>query len=74
MQWAEEHLKCAQLLKDAGWFIFFEKITRYNVEVSRKFAKRFTGTRVDFSSISFEVSKHPITEAIILSMDRDKWF
>ena len=33
MQWDEEHLKCAQLLKNAGWFVFFEKITGYNVEV-----------------------------------------
>ena len=33
MQWDEEHLKCAQLLKNVGWFIFFEKITGYNVEV-----------------------------------------
>ena len=62
------------MLKDAGWFTFFENITGYNVEVSREFVKRFTGTKVDFTSVSFEVSKHSIVEANGLAMDVDKWF
>ena len=56
IQWAEEHPKCAHMLKYAGWFTFFENIIGYNIEFSREIAKSFTGTRVDFSSISFEVS------------------
>ena len=67
-------MKCVQLLKYTGWFTFFKKITRYNVEVSREFAKRFMGTRVDFTSVSFEVSEHSIVEAIGLDMDGDKRF
>ena len=33
-KWAKEHPQCAQLLMNAGWFTFFEKIIGYNVEVS----------------------------------------
>ena len=36
---------------------FFEKIIGYNVEVSREFAKKFTSTKVDFTSISFGFQK-----------------
>ena len=53
---------------------FFEKITRYNVEVSREFAKRFTGTSFDFTGVSFEVSEHSIAKAIGLAMDGDRGF
>ena len=33
-QWDVEHPRCAELLRNAGWFMFFEKITRFNVEVT----------------------------------------
>ena len=73
-QWAKEHPQCAQLLMNIGWFTFFERITRYNVEVSQEFAKKFTSTVIDFASISFEVSRASIGEATRLSVDGDKWF
>ena len=63
-----------QLLKDTGWFTFFEKITGYNVEVSREFAKKFIGTGIGFYSIIFEVSETSIAKAIGLSVDGDRWF
>ena len=50
-RWAEEHRQCAQMLKDAGWFVFFDKLKGYNVEVSKEFAKKFTGTQVDFTRL-----------------------
>ena len=74
MKWDKEHPKCVQLLKDAGWFNFFEKITGYNVEASKEFAKGFIENRLNFSSINFEVSKHSIAKATRLAIDRDKWF
>ena len=33
-QWTVEHPRCTELLRNAGWFMFFEKITRFNVEVT----------------------------------------
>ena len=45
-QWDVEHPKCAELLRNAGWFVFFEKITWVNVEVSTEFARKFTGMSI----------------------------
>ena len=53
---------------------FFKNITGYNVEVYKEFTKGFTGTRVYFSTIGFEVSEQSIAESIGLAMDGDKWF
>ena len=39
-----------------------------------EFAKWFTGTRVEFDSISFEISKQSIAEATGLSTEGEKWF
>ena len=62
------------MLRDAGWFVFFEKITGFNMKVSTEFARRFIGTRVEFDSISFEISEQSIAEATGLSTEGEKWF
>ena len=62
------------MFKDAGWFIFFEKIKEYNVEVSQEFARKFIGTQVDFTSLNFEFSETSIVEETSFPIDGDKWF
>ena len=44
------------------------------MEVSREFVKKFTGTRVDFTSFNFEVSKNFIAEATRFPTEGEKWF
>ena len=52
----EENPQCINMLMDAGWFSFFDKIRGYNVEVTQQFSCKFIGSYVDFKSLSFEVS------------------
>ena len=55
-------------------FFFFEKFIGFNMKVSTKFAKIFTGTRVEFDSINFDISEQSIGEATGLSTEGEKWF
>ena len=63
IKWEIEHPQCAKMLRDAGWFVFFGKITGFNMKVSTEFARIFTGTRVEFDSIIFEIFEQSIVEA-----------
>ena len=62
------------MLRNAGWFVFFEKIIGFNMKVSTEFARTFTGMRVEFDSISFHISEQSIAEATGLSTEGEKWF
>ena len=44
------------------------------MEVSQEFARKFTGTQVDFTSLNFEFSETSIVEETSFPTDGDKWF
>ena len=54
--------------------LFFQKVIGFNMKVLTEFAKRFRGTRIEFDSISFDISEQSIAESTGLSTEGEKWF
>ena len=54
--WAIKFTECVGLFKTTGWFIFFEKIFGFNLEVSHNFAKNFINETITFNTLRFELT------------------
>ena len=66
---AEEFPQCAKMMKDTGWFSFFEILSGHNVEVTNTFVKNYSNSFVNFQTLNFKVSEVTITKATCLSIE-----
>ena len=73
LKWVEEFSQCAKMLIDAGWYSF-ERVGGYNVEVTKSFAKNYTGSSINFQTLSFELNEGLIAEATWLPVEGERWF
>ena len=53
-----------QLIRDAGWFPFCERLQGYNVQVTQDFIKNYKDGVVDFKSLKVTVDEESIAKAI----------
>ena len=60
VKWDEDFPKCANMIKNAGWFSFFERISGHNLEVTNAFVKNYTDSSVNFPTLSFKVNEATI--------------
>ena len=72
--WAEEFPECATIFQRAGWFDFFKKINGFNLELSYIFAQGFDKNIVSFDTLTFELTRELIEEAIGIAGDGELWF
>ena len=61
--WENDFPECATLFRRVGWFIFFERITGFNPEVSYRFAQGFIKDNVTFDTLKFQLTQELIAEA-----------
>ena len=73
MKWEEELPECIKIFMNTSWYLFFERIIGFNVEVSLEFTRNFRGTHVNFASMRFEVLEASIIEATWFSTKGDRW-
>ena len=57
IQWIMQFPRSAQLMRDAGWFPFCERLQGYNVQVTRAFIKNYKDGFVDFKSLKVMVDE-----------------
>ena len=57
-----------------GWFSLFEKVSGYNVELTKYFSKNYTNSSVNFQTLNFKVNKGSIVEAMRLPIEGERWF
>ena len=67
--WAEEFPDCAKLFRRVGWFLFFEKITCYNLEATRSFVQNCSNSCVEFQTLKIELTKELISKATGLAIE-----
>ena len=59
-----QFLRSAQLMRNAGWFPFCEKLQGYNIQVTRAFIKNYKNGVVEFKNLRVTVDEESIAEAI----------
>ena len=64
----------SRLFNEKGWHEYCERLTGYHVEVTRAFAWSFDGQKVEFKTLTLQVTEESITEATRLYVEGDKWF
>ena len=74
LKWTDEFPQCDKMLVDMGWFSFFERVSSYNVELMKYFAKNYTNSPVNFQTLKFEVNEGSIAEATCLPVEGEWWF
>ena len=60
LKWAEEFPQCAKTLRDMAWLSFFERVSGYNVEVTKYFSKNYSNSSMNFQTLNFEVNEGSI--------------
>ena len=52
-----------EILQQAGWLQFFEKFSGFHKEVTKTFARSFSGAEVEIGDIKFTIIEASIEEA-----------
>ena len=63
-QWIVQFPRSVQLIRNAGWYPFCERLQGYNIQVTRAFKKNYRDGVVDFKSLRVTVDEESIAEAI----------
>ena len=66
--------RSAQLMRNAGWFPFCEKLQGYNIQVTRTFNKNYRNGVVELKNLRVLVDEESIAEAIGVPAQGEKWF
>ena len=69
-----QFLRSTQLVRNAGWFPFCEKLQGYNTQVTRVFIKKDKDGVVQFKNLKVTVDEESIAEAIGVPAQGEKWF
>ena len=72
--WIMQFPISAQLMRNAGWFPFCERLQGYNMQVTRAFIKNYRDGVVDFKNLRVTVDEESIVEAIGVPAQGEKWF
>ena len=65
--------RSAQLMRNAGWFPFCERLKGYNMQMTRAFIKNYRDEIVDFKNFRVTVDEESIVEAIGVPAQGEKW-
>ena len=63
-QWILQFPRSSQLMRNAGWFVFCEKLQGYHTQVTMAFIKNYKHGMVQLKSLKIMVNEEPIAEAI----------
>ena len=63
-QWIMQFPRLAQLMRNASWFPFCERLQGYNMQVTRAFIKNYKDGVVDFENLRVTMDEESIAEAI----------
>ena len=66
-KWIMKFPRSAQLMKNAGWFSFCEKLQSYHSQVTMAFIKNYKDEMVQLKSLTVRVNEEFIAEAIDVS-------
>ena len=66
--------RSAQLMKNARWFAFCEKLQGYHSQVTMAFIKNYKDGMVQLKSLKIMVNEESIVEAIDVSAQGEIWF
>lgn len=70
----EAYPACSKLFKENGWYGYCDRLTGYHLEVTKAFSQSFDGHKVEFKSLTLQVTEDSVAEATRLSMEGNKWF
>ena len=73
-QWILHFPISTQLMKNAGWFSFCEKLQGYHTHVTRAFIKNYKEGVVHLKSLKTMVNEESIAEAIGVPAQGERWF
>ena len=69
LQWVHEFPRFAKMMRDVGWFPFYERLKGHNVQVTRAFVKNYKDSVVWFEYLQIRVDEDVIAEAIGVQSD-----
>ena len=64
IEWIMKFPRSAQLMKNAGWFAFCEKLQGYHSQVTMDFIKNYKDEMVQLKSLTVRVNEDSIADAI----------
>ena len=73
-QWIMQYPRSAELMRNAGWFSFCEKLQGYHTQVTRVFIKNYKEGMVQLKSLKTMVNEESIVEAIGVPAQGERWF
>ena len=73
-QWIMQFPRSAQLMRNAGWFSFCEKLQGYNTQVTRAFIKNYKEGVVRLKNLKAMVNEESIAEVIGVPAQGERWF
>ena len=73
-EWIMNFPRSAQLMKNAGWFAFCEKLQGYHSQVTMAFIKNYKDEMVQPKSLTVRVNEESIAEAIDVPVQGERWF
>jgi hypothetical protein len=73
-KYLEGYPQVRELLQQAGWLNFIEKIDGFHKEITKSFARSFDGAEVEIGDIKFTITKSFLAEAIELPRKGEWWF
>ena len=71
-EWILKFPSLAQLMKNVGWFAFYEKLQGYHSQVTMAFIKNYKDEMVQLKSLKVRVDEESIAEAIDVPVQRRK--
>ena len=74
IEWILQFPRSAQLMKNAGWFVFCEKLQGYYSQVTMAFIKNYKDEMVQLKSLTVRVNEDSIAEAIDVLAQGERWF
>ena len=73
-QWILQFPRSAQLMRNAGWFSFCEKLQGYHKQVTMSFIKNYKDGVAQLKSLKIMVNEESIAEAIGVPTQGEIWF
>ena len=73
-EWIMKFPRSSQLMKNAGWFAFCEKLQDYHSHVTMAFIKNYKDEMVQLKSLTVRVNEESIAEAIDVLAQGERWF
>ena len=74
VKWDEEFSRCAEIMRNAGWFSFCEKLKGHNLEVTNAFINNYKDSVVSLQTLNFRVNESTIAKATGISLEGERWF